>query len=310
MFRRLLIVTFLLAAACNRPTPPSDAPAPQAPKQPTPLPMDVTQTGAEDPVLATVNGQPITLADVRLALHLKSEEDEVPDDRLEAVIGTLIRQEVIAQRAAELHLDQLPQYQLGYSKAVAPANAYRRKALGDAFFHKEVEAAITVSDAEAQKYYDEHAELLRAEFRVEQYLTRDRGKANTALKSLRAGASIADVNRADLPGLPADQKPWELGWIHWQTIPEEWQKPLTTLKVGETSDIIASPTRRFWIIKLLERRTAADVDFAKLRPSIVEHLRAKKVEAARVDMGADLFGKAKIVRRKSPLPPPLADPEP
>lgn len=318
MFRLPLALTalptMLLLASCAR----NDAPAVSvmaapaspgaataapaaAPAHPA-LPMAHTETTADDPVLATVNDKTITMWDVRTALRLKSEEDEVTPEQLDLVLDMLIRQELIAQEASRVGLDRDPGYVAALAKVEAPVLAFRRRALGDAYFKQIVAAQVTVSDAEVTAYYDANKALFESEFRIAQYLTKDEARAKAASAALQRGKSFDDVARAEFAGLPVDQKPWELGWSPWQLLPVPWQQALMHMKVGENSAILQGEGHRFWIIRLLEKRPAKDASQQKIKADILTHLRDRAVEAKRNGMGDDLVAKAKIVRRKAAAP--------
>lgn len=302
------LLLLLSASACKRsePTPSSTAAAP--PPSPA-LAMAVTPTDADDPILATVNGQPVTMADVRMALRLKSATEEVPEEQIGPMLDGLIRQELIAQAAAAEGLDKDAKYQSDLAIASASVNAFRRRALGDAYHHAQVAKLPAVTEAEAQKFFDENQSTLASDVRVEQYLTRDLAAAEAAHKQILAGKSIGDIVRAAHPGMPETEKPWELNWQPWQLVPEQWREPLSKMKPGETSGVIAGPKNRFWIIKLVERRVSQNMDFAQAKAGIIQHLTDLRAEAAREHVGDPLIAAAKIVRHKH-APKPHVDPEP
>ncbi len=291
------ILLLLLVSACKRSESLPPAPAPAVHPVPA-LPMAATTTDAEDPILATVNGQAVTMADVRMALRLKSPTDDVPEEQIEPLLDGLIRQELVAQSAAQLGLEKDAHYQTDLAIASAPLNAFRRRALGDAYFHAQAAKLPPVTDAEAQKFFEDNRETLASEVRVEQFLTRDLAAAEAAHKEILAGKSIGDIARAAHPGLPVTEKPWELAWQPWQLVPEQWRAPLAKMKPGETSGVISGPKNRYWIIKLLERRPSQTMDFAQARAGIIERLTAERTEATREHMADPLIGAAKIVRHK------------
>ncbi len=303
-----LLLLALGASACNKTESTAVPAAPSAPPRPA-LSMDVTPTGADDPVLATVNGQPVTMADVRLALRLTKPDDPVSEEQIGPVLDGLIRQEIVAQAAAAAGLDKDPKFQADNAKAAAPYNAFRRRALGDAYFHAEVAKAAPVTEAEAQQFFDENKAILTSEVRVEQYLTRDANLAEAAHKQILAGKTIGDIVRASMPQLPLTDKPWELGWQPWQIVPEPWRKPLAEMKIGETSGVIAGPNKRYWVIKLVERRPSKAMDFAQAKAGIIQHLTDVRAEAAREHIGDNLIPAAKVVRHK-PAAKPAVPPEP
>ena len=96
---------------CTRPAPEPSAsvqpdPAGQPPAVPRPAPGEPTASPATSKALVRVNGVAITEDDVRLALRLRSPQEPIPADKQAVVLETLIREELIAQRAAGLGLDK------------------------------------------------------------------------------------------------------------------------------------------------------------------------------------------------------------
>ena len=303
----------LCATACHQnaaPAATTAAPTAAAPHAPTALAMTTTPTAAEDPVLATVNGHPITMADVHLALRLKTFDEPVPPEKLGPVLDGLIRQELTAQAAEKAGLDQVPKYRADYAKAAAPLEVFRRRVLGDAWFAQEVAAKVTIPETEVQQYFDDHKALFSSEFRVGQILTRDEAKAKAALATLAAGKSFDEVARAELGPAAGEGKPWELNWMPWQLLPQPWHTPLQTLKPGDVSPLIAGPSKRFWVIKLLDKRPAAGVTLESVRPAITEYLRNAAIEAKRGTSADELIAGAHIVRRLPPPTAPAAAPTP
>ena len=112
-----LLVLSLAAVACGQRAP---APAPVAPSAPQPpaLSMTVTPTTIDDSVLATVNGQPVTISDVRMALRLTRADQDPEEAQLGPALEGLIRQEIIVQAAVGIGLDKDPKYQADYAKAL------------------------------------------------------------------------------------------------------------------------------------------------------------------------------------------------
>ena len=294
-----LLVLSLAAVACGQRAP---APAPVAPSAPQPpaLSMTVTPTTIDDSVLATVNGQPVTISDVRMALRLTRADQDPEEAQLGPALEGLIRQEIIVQAAVGIGLDKDPKYQADYAKAAAPLNAFRRRALGDAYYHAKVAALPPPTDAEAQQFFDANREILASEVHVQQILTRDLARANAALQEVQAGNPFDDVARDLLPPTADNQKPWDGGWQPWQLVPEPWRGALAKLKPGEVSGVIVGPAKRFWVLKLLERRPSKTADFAQAKAEILKHLTDQRAEAARAHVGDELMGAAKIVRHQAP----------
>jgi hypothetical protein len=61
------------------------------------------------------------------------------------------------------------------------------------------------------------------------------------------------------------------------------------------SNVIQGPNKRFWIIKLVDKRINEGITFESIKPTIMEDLRSAKIEELRSQIARDLRGKASIV---------------
>ena len=70
---------------------------------------------------------------------------------------------------------------------------------------------------------------------------------------------------------------------------------MNNLAVGETSGIIRSQNRRFWLIKLVDRRDYADYSFETSKPKIKAILKQDKVKKLRASTIKSLRDNATII---------------
>lgn len=257
-------------------------------------------------VVATVNGAPIAKADVDLLARSgghraggagDEEGDSPPElgpEQRRQVLETIIRDELVSQRAVELGLDSDQTFQEEIAARQAEIDAFRRRRLVDLFYrHQRQEANVT--EAEARRYFDENAERFRTQFHVWQIFVRDQERIEQARRDLAAGTPFEEVARRPFADLPAGQRPWDLGYLRWNQIPEPWRPALDRLAKGQTSGIVRGPKNRFWIIKLVDEREDPDVTFETWRANIMETLRGERIESRRGDVARELRAKARIV---------------
>lgn len=276
------IVAAALSVACER-TPPEPGPRPGRP---------APSAGA----LVTVGGVVITEHD--LQLQLKGAGTHTPEpaaDQRRTALEAVVREEAAAQRAIALGLDADPVYQEQIRPAAAQFNAVRRRMLAELLYRKEVSQKAAVAEAEARKFYDENTARITTELRVMQILSRDERKIEEAAAEIKAGApfeTVAAKHYAD-PGAGA-VKPWDMGYLRWNLVPDQWREVLYRMKMGETSGVIRGPNRRFWIIHLVDSRTSPDASFDRLKANITEVLRAGKAQKVREELQRDLIGHTRI----------------
>lgn len=248
-------------------------------------------------VLATVNGVPITEADLRLASKRTGAHgtEGAPTDEKE-VLENIIQQELARQRAVELGLDRESAYQEQLAKIEAQASAFKRSRLSAAFFQQEVARRAAVSDEEARGYFERNLVQLRTEMHVWQILRRDTDSIEQALHDLADGMPFETVAGKAFPEMPnMDRKPWDLGYLKWSQIPEAWREVIQDLNIGETSDVIRGPNNRFWIIQLVDKREDPAVAFADVEPRIMKILMDQKEQKLREELRHELRDTARII---------------
>ncbi len=278
--RALPLALSLAVAACN----PAHSAAP---------------TGAprvEGAVLVTVNGVPVTRDEVQGAARGSLSHGGGAPERNDDALARLIDDELLAQRAVASGLDRDPAFREELRVAEARFRVWRRTQLAALVERRTNDADAGVSDADARRWYDANTARARAEVRVAQILLRDEGAAAQALRELRGGASFDDVaRRLAVPGTDPAERPWVIGPLRWHQLPDPWRGPLDGLRVGETSAVIRGPNRRFWILKLLERRENTELTFESTRATIAQVLRDERAAAARTRLHDELRRGARIV---------------
>jgi len=274
------------------------------PGPPAPPPPATAAAGlppAED-VVATVNGVTITAEDLQYALRSGGDRDadETPARR-QAALETLIQQELASQRAVELGLENDHSYQEGLRRLQAQVHAFQRHKLAEIFFQQAIGGQAEVSDAEARRYFDDHVAQIRSEIHVWQIFTQDAASIDQVRDELAQGRTFEEVALQRFPERPVNAaRPWDLGFLRWEQVPEVWWDALEGLEAGEVSDVIRGPDRRFWILKLIERRGRPDLTYDAIKPKIMERLQAKKVQRLRAQIHRELLDKARILY---PTPP-------
>ena len=252
--------------------------------------------------IATVNGTPISEIDVRYTLKNDSHTAEVTPQHRKNTIETIIRQELFRQRAVELGLDADPRYQEELRQMEAQMNAFKRKELTELFVRREIDGKAVVSEAEAKKYFAENAARIRTDLLVWQILQKgEEGPIEQALKDIRNGTPFEAVAERQFPKLPTTgPRPWDLGYLRWQQVPESWRNVIYDMKKGDVSGIIRGPSQRFWIIKLVDKRENQDITFESVKPIIMEALKSEKREEVREETERNLRRSARIVYSNQP----------
>lgn len=248
-------------------------------------------------LVVTVNGIPITEADLRAESRGGHQGDGAA--RVAASVDTVIRDELAAQRAAELGLDADPKYRAELRQLEAQVAAFRRGKLSDAYYAKELAKKATVTDAEARKYFDDNAVRIRTEIHVWQILLRDEVEIEQAARDLAAGTPFEEVAGRRFAKLAdTSARPWDLGYLRWNQLPEVWRDVVYGLDQGQTSGVLRGANGRFWIVRVVAKRENQAITYESQQTTIVELLKAAKVESLREQADRDLRARAQVIYAK------------
>lgn len=260
--------------------------------QPPPTPS--VRPRVEGEVIATVNGVALTRQELPPDAHGRSPHAAPTGPVDSDALSRLIDDEVLAQHAATSGLDRDPTYRAELARVEASFRAWRRSQLV-ALAERAQAATVTVTEADARSWYETHSARARAEVRVAQILVRDEAAANQLLAELRAGVAFDDVaRRLSPPSEDPAAKPWELGPLRWNQLPDAWRTPVDALQPGQLSEVIRGPNRRFWIVKLLERRENTSLTFEATRDTIMQVLRDERAIASRARLRETLRRAARV----------------
>lgn len=154
------------------------------------------------------------------------------------------------------------------------------------------EKGVTVSDAEAKKFFDENKDKFKRPdaLHLQQIFiatTKNkvpfdaakkadaRKRIESALKRIQAGESIEGVAKA-VSEAPDKNRGGDMGMIPIAALPPFIVEPASKMKPGEMSGIIESELG-FHIFKLIESSEGGDIPFDKAAPMIKERLKNEKM---------------------------------
>lgn len=249
-------------------------------------------------MLATVNGVPITEADVQLRSKGVPAHGGAPAGAppARAVLDTVIRDELVYQRAKQLGLDRDQGYLQKVAAMEAELAAFKRREMVDTFYRTEVNAKANATEAEAKAYFDAHAKEIKTELHVMQILVnKDKDAASAIRSQIQGGADFVELAKKRFPVLPPGARaPWDLGFLRWNQIPDPWRPVVFDMKPGDVSPLISGEGGRFWILKLVERRDLPDASFDVMKSRIMVVLKRQKSESRRAQLMDELRAGAKI----------------
>jgi peptidyl-prolyl cis-trans isomerase C len=244
----------------------------------------VTQAFAEDKVVATIDGKPVTDSDLAVA------ESEIGGDlgtmpgaqKRTSLLEFLIDNQLFAEAAEKEKLDQGPEFQnrLAYLK---------RRALRELYFEKIIKASVT--DADARKVYDDQVKLLKPEEEVSarHILVETEEQAKELKAKLDKGADFAELAKENSKDPGSKDDGGNLGYFGRGQMVPQFEEIAFKLKKGEVSDPVK--TQFGWhILKIEDTRTKQPPAFDIVKDRIAQSLLLQKAQKA----SSELRDKAKI----------------
>jgi peptidyl-prolyl cis-trans isomerase C len=237
-----------------------------------------------DTVVAKVNGQAITEADMRYAENeLGGELANLPPEvKRRALAEYLIDNTLFADAAEGAKLSATPEYeqQMGYLK---------RRVLRELYFNKTLKD--TIKEDEAKKIYSDRVAQLKPEEEIaaSHILVDSEDKAKELRAKIAAGADFAQVAKENSTDTGSKDQGGSLGYFgHGQMVPE-FEAAAFKLEKGQISDPVH--TSFGWhIIKVDDRRKKEPPSYAAVKETIMNSLVVRKAQ----DAATEMRGKAQI----------------
>lgn len=239
---------------------------------------------AEDKVVATIDGKPITEGDLAVAeSEIGSDMGTMPaEQKRMSLLEFLIDNQLFAEAAEAEKLNQGADFE-------TRLNYLKRRALRELYFDKVIKASV--SDADARKIYDDQVKLLKPEEEVSarHILVATEDEAKALKEKLDKGADFAELAKENSKDPGSKDDGGNLGYFgHGQMVPQ-FEDIVFKLKKGEVSAPVK--TQFGWhLVKLEDRRTKQPPAFDIVKDRIIQSLLLQKAQQTAVG----LRGKSKI----------------
>ena len=239
---------------------------------------------AQNTPLATVNGKPLTEADLKLAeAELGPELTQLPPpSRRRILLEYLIENQVFSDAAETAKLSTGPEYE-------ARVSYWRRRALRDLYFEKSIKAAV--SDDDAKKFYDEQVKAIKPEEEINarHILVKDEAKAKEIAEKLAKGGDFAALAKENSDDPGSKENGGDLGYFGKGQMVPEFEAAAFALEKGKISAPVKS-NFGYHIIKVEDKRMRQPPPFDGVKERIVNSLLQKKAQT----VGTDLRAAAKV----------------
>jgi len=230
---------------------------------------------ANEKILATVGGKPITDAEIDAMLARMGQRGQAyntPEGRA-MILEQVISQQLLLVDANISMLEREPAFKEQMRRV--------REELLIKYSMQKIMDGVRVSDDEVQKYYDENKDKLVSgkTFDADHILVADKETAEKILADIKAGNVDFSAAAAEYSTCPSGKDGGHLGdFSEGQMVPE-FQKACEDMEVGTISDPVQ--TQFGWhIIKLNKKSDGAQMQFADVKERLTEALLGEKQEAA------------------------------
>ena len=222
---------------------------------------------SEKTVLATVNGENITIGNVisfrsRLSEEYQSIEDNVLFD---GILKQLIQQTILSQNVNS------NSRKIKYALENQTRAFLSQELLGNL-------SEVEIVESEIKSLYEDFLVGVKEqkEFNASHILVETQGEAKKILESLKNGIDFSELAKKHSTG-PSGAKGGALGWFGEGAMVPEFENAVTKLSVDEVS--LPVVTQFGWhIIKLNEIRIITIPGIEEIREDLITEIKKKKIE--------------------------------
>ena len=224
------------------------------------------QGDGADRVAARVGEAAITLGDLAAVLEFEAHAGDPPDAfrrcarrELEGMIAAMLLDEEARRRGA------------GGEAVTREIDTARDRAILGLLYSDVVYRGIRPTEAELEKYFDEHREELRgpARYRLQHIVLADRAEAEALRAKLTgkgqeefaAAARDASLDRASAAA------GGEIGWLEGNRISAEMAERLRGMQPGEVSDLVPAP-QGFVVFRLVAMEPGVEPSYREARSQV------------------------------------------
>ena len=223
-------------------------------------------------ILATVNGQNITLAEFELYWDAIPEQYKMQLTK-EDLLEQIILQTLLMQKADEINLREDPQVAFQIKNAT-------EQILIQSLIEKEIIEKTSLNDDDIESYYEENKENYWKEEEIHAYdiLIETKEQAEEVRQKLEEGTDFSILAQESSIASSAAQG-GDIGFISKGTLTAEIEEQLFLLNPGDISDII--PTEKgFHIFKVIEKNPAHYLALEEVKEEIKYQLLPQKQQQA------------------------------
>jgi peptidyl-prolyl cis-trans isomerase C len=214
----------------------------------------------EGAVIATVNGQPITQAELDVYTSQRKPPSNAPEaSSNEVIMKELISLELMRQEGIKQGLDKKPEI-------IATIDQQQRTALAGAAIQQFM-TGNPVSDEDARKIYDEKMSKPTREFNARHILVKEQEEADAIIKLLDSGSDFSELAKEKSTG-PSGASGGELGWFNEAQMVKPFSEATAKLEKGQYTKTPVQTQFGWHVIILDDSRESTPVPFDDVKDRI------------------------------------------
>jgi peptidyl-prolyl cis-trans isomerase C len=218
---------------------------------------------ADADVVATVDGKPVTEADVE---RYRAERPGAPKEQL---VEELVARELIYQDALRRGLDK--------DAAVKQEIAEMRERVLMAAAVRQALEQNPVTEDELKAEYDKlKGELAREEYKARHILVADEAQAKEIIAQLKKGSDFAELARQHSTG-PTGKSGGDLGWFAAEQMVPPFAEAVRKLKKGSYTTSPVKTQYGWHVIQLEDTRTVPAPAFAEVKERLAAALQQRRI---------------------------------
>jgi peptidyl-prolyl cis-trans isomerase C len=253
------------------------APAQKPPAKPAAPPPQAAVQPLKDPVVATVNGQPIRLSELEVAQQaLPQQYRNMPLQAVfPALLDRMIDSKLVVMEGKKSKVNEDP----AFKKRLA---FIEDQVLQDFWIQREI--ARQVTQERLQKRYEERLASMPPEEEVHarHILVATEDDAKAIIADLKKGTAFDKLAKEKSTDKASGAEGGDLGWFKKADMVKEFADAAFALKKGETSETPVKTQFGYHVINVEDRRKAAPPPFEELADQLREEM-AREVVQAQLD---------------------------
>jgi len=241
-------------------------------KPPTTAPTTAPATAPKDPVVATVNGQPVYLSELQVAQQaLPPQYRNMPLTSVyPALLDRIIDSKLVVADGKKNKVEADP----AFKKRMA---FVEEQVIQDFWLQKELSKRVTPDKLQAR--YQEKLKSMPAEDEVHarHILVATEQEAKDLLAEIKKGTPFDKLAKEKSTDKASGAEGGDLGWFKRTDMVKEFSEAAFALKKGETSEAPVKTQFGYHLIKVEDRRQAPPPSFDELADQIREEVQRETV---------------------------------